>query len=74
MLRGLAADAFFARKKNQTFWMCALPSRMKVIIYRDFPLTGSGVDVTLSPTLVDDSVVVGIVGFTRFFLNFARDF
>ena len=46
--------------------MCALPSRMKVIIYRDFPLTGSGVDVTLSPTLVDDSVVVGIVGFTRF--------
>ena len=46
--------------------MCALLSRMKVIIYRDFPLTSSGVDVTLSPTLVDDSAVMGIVGFTRF--------
>ena len=66
MLRGLVADAFLARKKNQAFWMCALSSRMKVIIYRDFPLTGSGVDVTLSPTLVGDIVVMGIVGFTRF--------
>ena len=50
MLRGLVADACLARKKNQAFWMCALPLRMKVIIYRDFPLTGGGVDMTLSPT------------------------
>ena len=39
---------------------------MNVIIYRDFPLTGGGVDMTLSPKLVGDIVVVGIVRFTHF--------
>ena len=66
MLRGLVADACLARKKNQAFWMCALPLRMKVILCRDFPFTSGDVDMTLSPTLVSDIVVVGIVRFTRF--------
>ena len=48
-----------------------MPWRTKVDIYRDFPIAGSGADVALSPTLVGNSGVVGIVNFTRF--NFAED-
>lgn len=66
MLRGLVAAAFLARKKKTDVLDVCLGIEDEVDIYRSFPLVSSGADVTLLPTLVGDSIVVGIVEFTRF--------
>ena len=66
MLRGLVVDAFSARKRELGVLDVCLAIEDEVDIYRDFPIAGSGADVAFLPMLVGNSVVVGIVKFTRF--------